>query len=432
MLQLNNCQIKSRSLKGLENSALQLLFLPKTHIGAFQKKQPGYCANLWYYYKNSPTEVAALDSLNWYWMVQNTPPVQRAIALHLLTQNHTQLAKISTLEQVLAFTDLTPSAHYHTPALRRRAIEYATQNSPSLHSNAQLTLIGSIEQAEETLWEHLKAVGVTGSRVWEATTSHVLLGEQPASSYTAALARNLPFVSEKQVLEYLHSNGDYYLMQEPALVENIEQLLLNQQEDTILLAVTMLDQGGFSPNLLEPLYYACFTAQTTELQEQLLVVLQRYSSVTIATSARTFIEGYRSRYFYAPIKVLHALRDTELNIPVLADLFYKNGKISFAHLLSLVPVERGVAYLQEHLKGGVLNLERKGFNSVPLCLYQLQTVEVLHLQHNNLKSIPIERLQQLPKLQKIDIRGNTRLIHNNNWRQRLSRQLPRLVVEDGR
>ncbi len=436
-LNLLRAHFKRPLLEGLEELDLHGLLLPKRHQAFFEQQHPTYCNNLWYRYQYTSAENKFYSKISSYAQSESLDLQQRALLLNLLTQNSSQVDRLATPERLLSIVDLPVSAF---ALLRLAAIEYYIPRwhpNAALTSTAYLSVLGQLASNKNHLRQQLKALGITisYSGQLDSSTTHILLGQRPKEAYQAALAQNLPFLSEANVLDYISTHSDLYLVQEaesePEQLANISRLLTSNQDENVRLALAFFEQGGFPRALLTPLFYAYHTTEEQALRQQVGRLLRQYGSHSVSAA----ILGWSPNYYHwgtesSLQKHWQTLqKTTDLDVLFLARTLYQQQKNGLAFLLKALPLEEGSQLLRSLVRQKELQLKDLSLTSLPPCVYTLTELEVLDVSNNNLRSVPLVHLKKMPQLQRLVAHRNKGLRDNKKWRDSLRTTLPQLTVQ---
>lgn len=432
-MNLLKAQFKRPVLEGLEDLQLKGLLLPKHHFSYFYKNHKAYCEELFYCYQYTAAEAKSYKKIvqlaqkkQWSWP-------QRALALQFLAQNQAKITALATPERVLPLTDLPI-----LEPLRLQTIDYYTTQWAAplpLPVTAHLAVLGKIASNKKTLKQQLQAIGWQYQAAIKASTTHVLLGQNSKGAYEAALERGLVFLSELQVLDYINSQRELYLLEEqeetPEQIQSIQELLYTGKEENISLALAFFEQGGFPKQLLTPLFFAYNMVGNITLRKEIGQLLRQYAPpAVVALIAKVLVGLYQAVTEEHLKKHLQQVQQqTSLETLELAQAIYQTTGHGLTFLLQVLPFEEQVQLLRDLLEDRTLHLSSLGLKAVPAAVYALKELEELNVYNNNLKTIPISKLQQLPKLKCINAPYNYDLNRNKEWLAQIKTALPHVQVD---
>ncbi len=314
-------QTNASVLKDLLTLPLKFLLLSKNLLIPSKTAAAAYFQQLWYSYGHTAVENRHYSALLYHCQNSAIDWQQRALLLNLLAHNSASIARFASPQRLLAISDSDWSFYNF---LRLNALEYfvlSLPKRPSLYQGANVAVLGKIASPRKRLCKQLEAVGIVYSAKITAKTTHVLLGHQTKGAYQKALDRKLPFLLERQVLAYILSTGDYYLLQETAAqqeqLSNIQALLKSGQESSIRVALSLMEQGGFPSRLLTTVFFAYFNQASLAIRRLLGRLLRQHGSAMVIeylyehklvlyrnTSERTLYQQLEELHYHSELDVL--------------------------------------------------------------------------------------------------------------------------------
>ena len=417
-------------------TGLKELFLSRSNFRKLQKHAPEFVANLAYCFGQTDLETKYQKQLLAKVRREQTPWKKRAIWFNLLGRQYQKLDQLATAEQILEATEVQPATF---SAIRLHALEYYSQRWGQAHSlapGATLAVIGTIATKKNGLRSQLKALDIKYSSKLTETCTHLLLGQRSKGAYETALERGLPILTETQVLHYVNTHTEQYLVDEPEdqpeQLEHLTALLTSGKDENTALALALFEQGGFPKPLLTPLFYAYMEAQSNPLREQIKRLLRQYGSTglfDLVKSRWTIFQPYTSENaIRGKLKKLE--KNTHLDVLQIARYGYAQYGQGVAYLLEALPAAEAQLILQDRLNtAGELDLKRLGLNSVPRSVYQAQQVRCIDLSHNSgIRTIPTKKLSVMKQLDRLILRGNYHLRGNQKWQAQMSEDLPHIQL----
>lgn len=421
----------------LEMTELQELFLSKNNLREFNKRAPDSLPQLRYCFGHSDLEAKYCPKLLNKARKEQTPWATRALWFNLLGRQHAVLDQWAIEAAVLAATDLQPSTF---SAIRLHALEYYAQRwgtTNTLHSGATIAVLGTLAIKKPLLRKQLKALSIQYSAKINDTSTHVLLGQRSKGTYFEALEHGLPILTESQVLDYINTHTEQYLVdeQEEELeqLDHLRALLTSGNDENTALAMTLFEQGGFPTPLLTALFYAYLEAQNTPLREQIRRLLRQYGSVglfDLLKSRQIIFQPYASENSIST-KLKKVAKNTQINTLELAQYGYRQYKKGVTYLLEKSPPAEAQRILQDRTNAnGLLDLSLLGLSSVPKAVYQATGVQAIDLSYNtSMRTIPVKQLSKLKGLQHLKLKGTYYLESNEKWRSAMRIQFPEVRLE---
>lgn len=421
--------------KGLTQlTQLQELIVHKRIYTQLKKKAADFCQQIPYLYQHSTLEKKYYHTLlqqayhhQWNWEY-------RAVLMNLLADQKDKLQQLAQPHLVLAATDVL-----QVEPLRLQALEYYQERwggeaAPILKQNNSLAVQGKLSIDKRLLRRQLKEQGIRYQAKLQTKSGVLLLGQCSKGGYQQALEWAIPIITEKEIVQYLAQRESAYLVQKEGdnNLEHLEMLLCSGQEENIQIALTIFEQGGFPPALLTALFWAHQLTDERNTKRALERLLGQHASIQLLE----YIKGKQQLFplysYESSIKrrLNNLEKHPELDVIRLAWYGYQKYSKGLFYLLTALPTAEAIQLLQTQLSTHqTLDLSNKDLTTVPPVVFKLKSIKTLNLSYNNqLKTIAIKGLKQLPLLKHLLIDGNSRLRNNSKWIMNLAQQLPDLQV----
>lgn len=394
------------------------LFLDKKWYNTLTEKYPTVLKRIAYVFTHSPLEkryarplanICNKNQYNWHF---------RAVLFNLLANNSQKIDQLASFDDLLAATDVL-----QIEVIRLKALEYLSKKAKSsfpktLKQGACIAIVGKIGIKKPELKAKLKVHGIGYSSKVNDKSTHLLIGQMPKEGYKLAQEKDIPIVTEKNILDYLEQVNNPYLLtgSQEEQVENQESignLLVSGLDDNIRLALTLFQEGGFPKGLITELLVAKGLNSNKKILSDIdRLYLQYASSELIELSKKRmsiFNKGAAESYIKSNINKL--AKHTEINGVQLAKYIYAINGTAKNYLLYNLPAHEKIIFLKENfLAGKKLNLSALELTSIPAEIYKLVDLEELSIRYNKFKSLP-KKLSSLSNLKTLDIRNNYHLIN---------------------
>jgi Leucine-rich repeat (LRR) protein len=422
--------------KGLTTlTQLQELLVHKRIGNQLKKSRPDFCQQIPYLYQHSTLEKKYYTTLlqqayihQWSWRY-------RVLLMNLLAGQKDKLQKLAQAHLVLAATDVLQIEPLRLLALEYYQERWGSEAGAILKQNNSLAVQGKLSIDKRLLRRQLKEQGIRYQAKLQPQSGLLLLGQRSKGGYQQALEWNIPIITEKEIVQYLAQRASAYLVQEEGDNSNLEQLemlLCSGNEENIQIALTIFEQGGFPPTLLTALFWAHQLTDNQTTKRALERLLGQHASIPL-------LEYIKSKQLLFPLysyessikrRLKKLEKYTELNVIQLAWYGYQKYAKGLVYLLTALPTTEAIQLLQTKLSTNqTLDLSNKDLTTVPPVVFKLNSIKTLNLSYNNqLKTIAIKGLKQLPNLQHLLIDGNSRLRNNTKWIMAVAQQLPDLQV----
>lgn len=395
-----------------ELDQLSELKLPHKLYKKLLKKSPATVAQIPYVYSHNSLEkkyygqllsVCRKEQLDWNF---------RAVLMNLLANNTKKLDEQASELDVLKATDLLKVEMVRLNALQYYTKRWAKKSQP-LKQGAVLTVTGTLGINKRLLQKKLKAQGIVYSAKISAKTTHLLIGQRPKGSYLEALERGIPILTESVALDFINSNAEQYLVDDSDMgehqIQQLAQLLLSEQDDSVRLALEMFKEGGFPTVLLTEVFVAYCQSFDKEVQREASRLIRQYGSISLIDELKKSYQLFSPYSSELSIKrrLNQLAKATELNCLTIAKHGFERHKQGVSYLIKALPKAEKQSFLQRYLNEGTLTLTKLDLSSVPAEAFDLKGVEILDLSYNrSLRSIPVRLLPQFKNLKKLVLKGN--------------------------
>lgn len=421
--------------KGLDQlTQLQELLVLKRVYTQLQKKAPEFCTKVPYVYSHSTLEKKYYATLllrarhhQWDWEY-------RTLLMNLLAQQKNKLQQTARPEHILEASNILLLEPLRLQALEYYQSRWGATVEVALKDNKTIAVQGTLSIDKRLLRRQLKTQDIRYQAKMTQETGLLLLGQRAKDSYKQALNWNIPIVTEKTLVQYLAQQESAYLtQQEESLdLEHLEMMLCSGQEENIQIALSIFEQGGFPPTLLTALFWAHQLVEERKTKRAVERLLGQHASIGLLEYIKSKQLVFTPYSYESGIKrrLKQLEKFTELNVRQLAQYGYQHSDKGLFYLLTALPKKEGLALLQTRLSSEQeLNLSSNDLTTVPPIVFQLQTIKTLNLSYNNqLKTIALKGLAQLPQLECLLIYGNSKLRNNTQWVLAIAELLPNLHV----
>ncbi len=423
-------------LKGLTAlTALRELVVSKRLYTLLQKEAADFCTQVPYLYSHSSLEKKYFSTLLNSCRTHQWDGAYRSVLMNLLAQQTDKLAQQASEKLVLQATDILLLEPLRLQALEYYQMRWGVDIDPKQLENAGLAVVGNLSIDKRQLRRQLNEQGIRYRSKLTADCRYLLLGQRAQGAYTEALEKNIPILTEKAVVQYLAQQENAYLTQpqeEPVDLAHLEALLCSGQAVNVQLALTLFERGGFPPSLLTALFWAHQLVEERKTKRALERLLGQHASIELLEHIKSKQLVFAPYSFEAGIKRrLKQLEPfSELDVPKLAQYGYQRYSKGLVYLLTALPKAEALRLLHTRLSAdAVLNLSRHELTTIPSIVFRFSAIKTLDLSYNNqLKTISIKGLRQLPNLQHLVIYGNSKLRNKEHWVLSVAEQLPDLQV----
>lgn len=402
----------------------------------------------------------------------NKYKIQRSSRLSLLYLVSAYKEKIPVIPQVdLLEALLCNDEDFYKPALQEIARRYAAQPR-KLSQGCELVAQGDVSFKKAELAQRLEPLGVKYSTKITKNTTHLVVAKK--INKTAGWDNpNLVLMTDKDVNQFLKENENQYLVQSPVtetreLNQNVAQMLLSPNEETIQLALQMLDGGGVAKEIITELFLVFKNPQIdSKIRKKAHQLLLLNASPALQERLNFPAQLFNSRVFDDKLKQnidKYAL-GTELNFRTVAQHIYNTINIGLPVLFPFLSKEERIELMQQELQknnystdlfflwldyanpkknndlsvlvpkvktltlGGVhlrlldpltfsfvnvqsINLRFCQLKKLPEQIKNLQYLQELNISYNQLKEFPKVLLEML-QLKRIHISGNPFALNPN-------------------
>jgi Leucine-rich repeat (LRR) protein len=416
-----------------EQHSLSELAVPKKFYNQLIKKYPEFCANMPYLYSHGSLEKKYYNNLLNISRKHQFDWSFRVVLFNLLAENMEKLNRFATKELILKTTDVRLLEIIRLKALEYYHNRWGKNTTQPLTKEAHLAVVGKVGINKQELRKKLKEQGIKYSSKITTKTTHLLLGQLSNGIYKKALEQQIPVLSEQYVLEFINNNSEQYLVDDADVnTEHIGQLLLSEQDENILLALTLFKQGGFPKELLTELFLAHPLTYNTPMHRELERLIRQYGSINLVDELKKnqiIFSKYASEVSIKR-KLKSLQKRTELDCLKIAKHGYQKYKKGLTFLLSELPKAESIQLLRERTEGKQLSLSQIGLTTLPSSLFELQELEVLDLSHNyQLRSISTKLLPKLKHLKTLILKGNYNLLENEKLIQKIKELMPKLTIQ---
>ncbi|EAY32052.1 leucine-rich repeat domain-containing protein [Microscilla marina] len=304
-----------------------------------------------------------------------------------------------------------------------------------LQPDAVLSITGRTSLKIKTLKPALEKQGIRYQKKIDQHITHLVIGRLPKLNLNELLKHPVTFLSEAQLNQFLQEQAPpdpskYLLTQNehtPEAVKNLKGLLLSEDSSNVVLAVELINSGGFPMALHTELFMAYKMVNDTKVRKQIKPVLEKYSSEKAKEAMRQRMSLYSEHIGEIRLRrnINKYTKDNEFDGAKIARYFWERYRKGILYLFSYGSSEQ----IQEVLpKGDTLDLSELKINvlpqelaqctqlkhvilndcefaNFPKVLLQLSGLETLALQKNYFWKLPLE-LGQLTQLKKLDLSHN--------------------------
>jgi len=438
--QLRHLNLWKTGAKNIPSDIFELqhlseLIVPQKVLRQLQKKHPAFCRQINYLYSHQPIEKKYLRSLLTHCRKHQLNWQKRAVLLNLLGNNEEKLQRLATPQNILEATNIS-----RFEVIRLRALDYYQKHfSPEkvdfLNApQAQVAVIGQFGINKNELRKKLKTLKIKYSAKITPKTSGVVLGQKPKQKYIPAIEKELPIITEKQLIQYIDQNLDLYLLEEEqedtnAQVDQLSNLLLSHQDENILLALALIKQGGFPKELLTDIFIAYKQSDNKEVRKETERIIRQYGSLALvdATKKRSALFHKWGAETTLSRKLNRLAKNTELDCIKIAQFGFDKYQKGINYLIKKLPSTKKIDFLRQLIKDHQLDLSGIGLSSVPDEVFELNNLRTLNLSHNySLRTIS-SKIEQLKKLETLKLVGCYKL-KNNKKVDQLKQLLPAVEI----
>lgn len=408
---------KNTSLKKLPAFVLKLPHLQELYVDAklirkLKGEEQEALSKLAYFYRNSPTEKKYVQSFQGAFPKYNLTDAHRLLALNLLADDEASVQRLHTRDLLI---DLTIIPRFDI--IRIRAIDYlgkwysegATESLAD--PTTELMIAGKIHTNKNDLRKRLKEVGLVYKTALGANTTHVVIGQSSKIDLNLLKDKRLKLLTEDMLNEYLDQVAPQYLVADEGMSQQLKQLLLAQDENSIELALQLMKEGGIPKNIINELFVAWGGQGTGNLKNRLAKIIRQISSTALGDYVKkdTMLYYPNSRYgrsessLYTNLRKLEAYK--ELDTIRIGRILYDLTQKGIKYLLAKMTAEQKVEFLKSLCEGTSLNLSYKELTSLPKELTALTFLTKLNVKGNRLRSYS-KHLAKLVNLEELDISNN--------------------------
>lgn len=290
-----------------------------------------------------------------------------------------------------------------------------TLEHSSLDKTSVICLLGRPKVLKKlATQERLSQLGIEYTQKISTQTTHLVLVAPIPKNHQVHNYPNLVFISEQHLNQFLQAEEGGFLLEKNTDAKtnraNLVELLYSTQEESIRLAVQLINSGGLDQTLITPLFIAYTYVQDLQLRKAIRDILY----VNIDENGQQLLRGRIS--FYAP-----SMRETEicnrllryqkacseLDAAQVALFLYKRYQKAYTYLVLHTKPAQQQEFLATFIsKQQILDCTSLSqLHKLPNLLKAFPKLIGINLQGCSFHQFPKVLVQQkLPKLKWVDLR----------------------------
>ncbi len=308
-----------------------------------------------------------------------------------------------------------PGYHLAMRELARKALlnehSHPSYDQNPLKKGSVLVAVGNSVFKQKALRERLADLGIKLGRTINEKTTHVLLNSNPST--TKGLENHsCTLLSDQQLQAKLDELEQPYLQEEDQetqhSVDHIRSLLLSKNDDNILLAIQIIEGGGFPTELIPELFIAMKFSNSKEVYQQSKKILSKYLGTKGKKSIQRTLnlaEHMQEHRLTKNLKKYTQGIDDLDGIAIAKVLYESYGKgMQYLWKYSKDP-DYNKKIIEDHLEGDSFEITDKGLTILPKELADYPQITKVNISKNQFKSVP-KVLTKLPNLTHLNISKN--------------------------
>ncbi|MCP4438441.1 MAG: leucine-rich repeat domain-containing protein [Aureispira sp.] len=284
-----------------------------------------------------------------------------------------------------------------------------------LDKNSVVCIVGRPKALKKTAtYERLNKLGIQYTQKLNTTTTHALVVAPIPLKHKVHNYPNLVFISEQDLHQFLQEQeGGFLLEQDKETIQNrgnLIELLYSTQEESIRLAVQLIEGGGLDKSLITPLFIAYTFVQDKTLRKKIRQLLY----VNIDKGGQELLRGRISFYTTSMREseicnrlIRYQKATASLDISQVAQFVYKNHQKAYTYLILHAPAKQQTAFLQLFINSQHIldcsKLSRLG--NLPTTLKEFPDLMGINMQGCSIRQFPKILLDYpFKKLKWVDLR----------------------------
>jgi len=306
----------------------------------------------------------------------------------------------------------------HHLRVRQIALQELLENRshPSVEDNplqagGEIVMVGQSTFKYRALKKRLAPFDINVATKITDNTSHVLLGPNPKNTkgleeikITLINSQYVQSVLDALEQPYLQANDE----ETHSNVEQIANLLMSANDDNVLVAIQIIEGGGFPEELIPHAFLAMKQSNDKQIYKSLKKILSRYLDVAARKSIQRTLYLHKELEEFKISKNLkkytqgRAALDGVAIAKVLFEYHQKGMQYIFTQSKDRALKQ---AVIKHFIKGNTLDFSNQGFTSLPLEIRDFDNIEVINLANNRLNTIP-KALSRMHKVHTLNLANN--------------------------
>ena len=411
------------------------IWLPKKIAAELKKNYKAAYWKLPFISLNSSTESKLLKKILQIFRSEGIDFPSRAFILNLSANNKEKIREQANKEFLLTALKLKSME-----AIRLRALDYigeifSEEGKTALQNNAKLAVLGKLGINKNELRLKMKNHNIKYTSKIDKSTTHILLGQSPGAEAEAAFEPGKYILNEKNIIDFWEISENPYILELASVttdqLDNLSNMMLSGQDDSIMVALSMFKQGGFPKALITELFIIFKTINDPLVLREAERLLRQYGSTELIGKLKT--EQYLFHYKHNESNTMRSIRNlsnkTELDGLKIARYLHRKYSTAAGYLAKYLSDKEAVPFFEQLIDAnGKLNLSGLALQAVPSSIFLLgNKVKILILSSNGLKSVS-EQIKNLKELKLLDLNRNSALKANVSNRTKLNEWLPECKI----
>ncbi len=288
-----------------------------------------------------------------------------------------------------------------------------TNNKP-IEKGSRLVMIGSESAFEyRKLKERLALLGIGMTvKVIPNETTHVLMSASPKTlkGLDDILISEVTIISDHALQAALDRLEQPYLKSEEDATDNkqnLEAMLLSKNEENIIIAIQIINNGGLLDSLITPLFIAFKALNDKETKTLAKKILKRHLKYPLKATLRLDYEMTEKRLSENLVK--YGRQNPWLDTNLVIALFYQYYGVGYHYIFKYCTDTQLIdKVLQAHLQDETLDLKDKGIDVLPKQIKNYKQIKFVEVSGNNFKAMP-RAIANMPNITHLNI-SNSRFL----------------------